>query len=96
MQAQGLSAAIREQLARTPGQMPSQSCRPCRTQDWHEHLAHLNITRERHVRMATEGALPGSLRHKGFNPDLAIVSDGARSFAVGLHALCRIHAAKKP
>lgn len=90
MQAQGLSAQVREQLAQTPEQMPSQSCRPL--QDWHEHLARLKITGERHVRMATEGALLGSLLHKGFNPDLAIVSDGARQFAVGLHALCWIHA----
>ncbi len=30
--------------------------------------------------------------NKGFNPELAIVSDGARQFAVGLHALCWIHA----
>lgn len=90
MQAQGLSAAIREQLARTPEQMSSPLCSTL--QDWHEHLARLKITGERHVRMATEGALLGSLLHKGFNPELAIVSDGARQFAVGLHALCWIHA----
>ncbi len=66
MQAQGLSAAIREQLAQTPEQMSSQSCRPL--QDWHEHLARLKITEERHVRMATEGALLGSLRQQGVQP----------------------------
>ena len=81
---------MREQLAQTPEPMSSQSCRPL--QDWHEHLARLKITEERHVRLATEGALLGSLLHKGFNPELAIVSDGARQFAVGLHALCWIHA----
>lgn len=85
MHAQGLSAAIREQLAQTP--------HLCRSpQDWHEHLARLDITDTRHVRIATEGALLGSLLDKGFNPELAIVSDGAGQFAIGLHALCWIHA----
>lgn len=85
MHAQGLSAAIREQLAQTSG-----ICRA--PQDWHEHLARLEITDTRHVRIATEGALLGSLLAKGFNPELAIVSDGAGQFAIGLHALCWIHA----
>jgi len=85
MQAQGLSAALREQLAQTPG-----ICRGL--QDWHEHLARLEITEARHKRIATEGALLGSLLDKGFNPELAIVSDGAGQFAIGLHALCWIHA----
>ena len=85
MQAQGLSAALREQLGHTPGASRT-------LQSWHEHLARLAITDARHVRIATEGALLGSLLHKGFNPDLAIVSDGAGQFAIGLHALCWIHA----
>ena len=34
----------------------------------------------------------GSLLDKGFNPELAIISDGAGQFAIGLHALCWIHA----
>lgn len=85
MQAQGLSAALREQLGHTLG--------TCRTlQRWHEHLVSLEITDARHVRMATEGALLGSLLDKGFNPELAIISDGAGQFAIGLHALCWIHA----
>lgn len=29
---------------------------------------------------------------RGFNPDLAIISDGAGQFAIFLHALCWIHA----
>ena len=85
MHAQGLSAAIREQLAQTPDLWRS-------PQDWHDHLARLEITDTRHVRIATEGALLGSLLNKGFNPELAIVSDGAGQFAIGLHALCWIHA----
>lgn len=31
---------------------------------------------------------------KGFSPELAIVSDGAGQFAVLLHALCSVHAAR--
>lgn len=85
MQAQGLSAAIREQLAQTPG-----ICRSL--QSWQQHLASLEIADARHVRIATEGALLGSLLDKGFNPELAIISDGAGQFAIGLHALCWIHA----
>jgi len=89
MQAQGLSAALREQLGQASKQLPDTS----RTlQDWHEHLSSLQITDARHVRIATEGALLGSLLDKGFNPELAIVSDGAGQFAVGLHALCWVHA----
>jgi hypothetical protein len=89
MQAQGLSAAIREQLGQMSVQLPKTS----RTmKSWHQHLANLKITDARHIRIATEGALLGSLLDKGFNPELAIVSDGAGQFAIGLHALCWIHA----
>lgn len=89
MHAQGLSAAIREQLGQAPGQLPEASHT---MQSWYKHLASLKITDARHVRIATEGALLGSLLEKGFNPELAIVSDGAGQFIVGLHALCWIHA----
>jgi hypothetical protein len=59
MQAQGLSAAIREQLSQTLGQTQG-ICRSLH--DWHEHLARLEITDARHKRIATEGALLGSKR----------------------------------
>jgi hypothetical protein len=52
----------------------------------------LEIKDKRHVRIATEGALLGSLLEKGFNPELAIISDGAGQFAILLHGLCWIHA----
>lgn len=48
----------------------------------------LKITDARHVRIAIAGAL----LVKGFNPELAIASDGASQFIVGLHALCWVHA----
>ena len=59
---------------------------------WEDHLDALGIERERHRRIATEGALLGGLIEKGFSLDLAIVSDGAGQFAILLHALCWVHA----
>ena len=84
MQKQGLPALMREQL---------QTVEAIYTQDaWRKHLAALAVDSERHVRIATEGALIGSLLEKGFNPELVILSDGAGQFAILLHALCWIHA----
>lgn len=57
-----------------------------------KHLAQLNITDERHIRIATEGALIGALLHKGDVDKLAIISDGAGQFAVFQHGLCWVHA----
>ncbi len=62
------------------------------TPAWEAHLDALGITRERHRRIATEGALLGGLIQMGFSLDLAIISDGAGQFAILLHALCWVHA----
>jgi hypothetical protein len=59
---------------------------------WTAHLKALGIEQPRHVRIATEGALIGSLIHHGFPTDLVILSDDAGQFDVFLHALCWIHA----
>ncbi len=59
---------------------------------WEEKLRTLQITDERHVRIATEVALLGSVLEHGFNKELVIVSDDAGQFNVLLHALCWIHA----
>jgi len=59
---------------------------------WHRTLKGWGITKERHVRIATEGALLGSLLEHGLSRELAIVSDDAGQFNVLLHALCWIHA----
>ena len=59
---------------------------------WEEFLKSRGITKERHVRIATEGALPGALLRHEINPNLVIVSDDAGQFNVLLHALCWIHA----
>jgi len=61
-------------------------------EDWLAHLAHLNISNKRHIKIATEGALLGSLLHHGFSRDLVIISDDAGQFNILRHALCWIHA----
>jgi len=42
------------------------------------------------VQVATEGALWGAICHHGLLPGTVIVSDGARQFRMGTHALCRV------
>jgi hypothetical protein len=59
--------------------------------EWEATLKSWDITRERHVRIATEGALLGAVL-QGVNPALALISDDAGQFNVLLHALCWIHA----
>jgi hypothetical protein len=86
MQQYCLTAAICQKLRlQTPTAISNHN-------DWQQHLDTLGIKKERHIRIATEGALLGGLIEKGLNPDLAIISDGAGQFAILLHALCWIHA----
>ena len=59
---------------------------------WRAHLQESGITSERHVRIASEGALLGSLMAHGVSPELTIVSDGAGQFDVLVHASCWVHA----
>ena len=60
---------------------------------WKAALDSLGIKSERHIRIATEGALLGSIfAHGSINPNLVILSDDAGQFDVLLHALCWIHA----
>ena len=59
---------------------------------WQKHLGEMGISVKRHVKIATEGALIGSLIANVFNRDLVILSDDAGQFDVMLHALCWIHA----
>lgn len=61
-------------------------------QAWTAHLAALGIHSERHVRIATEGALLGGLIDRGVSPELVVLSDGALQFVILLHAACWIHA----
>jgi hypothetical protein len=61
-------------------------------QAWHDRLMELDITDERQVRTATEGALLGGLVARGVSPDLGVLSDGAPQFVLFVHAGCWIHA----
>ncbi len=67
---QKLSAAVVDRLCRGPHSFAD-------TAAWHGRLRALGITQPRHVRIATEGALLGSLIAQGVSPELAILSDGA-------------------
>jgi Transposase IS66 family len=82
---QKLAEAVREKLGQGPREFADRSA-------WDAHLQALGITGERHVRIATEGALLGSLIAQGVSPMLAILSDGAPQFDVLVHAACWIHA----
>ena len=59
---------------------------------WREHLSNLGIEGKRHIAIATEGALMGSLLAHGLTTEMAIVSDEAGQFNVFRHGLCWIHA----
>jgi len=59
---------------------------------WSSYLQEIGLSNTRHVRIATEAALIGSLIHHGFPSELVIVSDDAGQFNVFRHALCWYHA----
>ena len=60
--------------------------------EWEAHLKELQIVNHRHIKIATEGALIGSVLFNGLPRSLVIVSDDAGQFNVFNHALCWIHA----
>ena len=59
---------------------------------WEAHLQELEIVNHRHIKIATEAALIGSILHHGVPKSLVIVSDDAGQFNILNHALCWIHA----
>jgi hypothetical protein len=63
---------------------------------WQAHLEALGVTRlavtPNPVKIATEGALWGSIRSHGLLDHTVIVSDDAGQFRIGTHALCWVHA----
>jgi hypothetical protein len=82
---QGLSMPLVERL--------HQGCQAFTSeQAWQARLEELAITSDRHVRLATEGALLGGLIERGVSPQLVVLSDGAPQFDVLVHASCWIHA----
>ena len=48
--------------------------------------------KKRHIRIATEGALIGSIAEHGLAQNIVIISDDAGQFNVFLHGLCWVHA----
>ncbi len=60
--------------------------------EWCDLLDSIGFEKERHIRIATEGGLIGSLAEHGFNTGMVIVSDDAGQFNILNHALCWIHA----
>jgi hypothetical protein len=55
-------------------------------------LADKGIVKDRHVQIATEAVLIGSIIEHGISKHLVIISDDAGQFNVLLHGLCWIHA----
>jgi Transposase IS66 family len=82
---QELSVELVQQLSHGPREFAAASA-------WQARLAELAITSERHVRIATEGALLGGLVARGVSPNLGVLSDGAQQFFVFVHAACWVHA----
>jgi hypothetical protein len=82
---QNLAAEWVQKLSHGPREVTQESA-------WKARLAELDITSERPVRIATEGALLGGLIGRGVSPDLVTLSDGAQQFFVLVHAACWVHA----
>jgi hypothetical protein len=59
---------------------------------WHDHMDTLGMNVQRYRRIATEGALLGSLKGLHIAENLAIISDDAGQFNVLTHGLCWVHA----
>jgi hypothetical protein len=59
---------------------------------WNDFLTQKGIVTDRHVQIATEGALMGSVIEHGLCDNLAIISDDAGQFNILVHALCWVHA----
>jgi hypothetical protein len=83
-QRQKLPAAVMDQFRRGPPAFADMAV-------WHGRLRELGITQLRHVRIASEGALLGSLIAHGVSPELVVLSDGAGQYDVLAHAACWIH-----
>src|SRR4051794_26848895 len=82
---QRLPEAVVDRLRRGPQTFPDPGA-------WQGRLRELGITQPRHLRIASEGALLGSLIAHGVSPELVVLSDGAGQYDVLAHAACWIHA----
>ena len=59
--------------------------------EWNSYLQALGITSKQAIKLVTEAALLGSAIEHGLSPDLILLSDGAKQFAILVHALCWVH-----
>ena len=60
-------------------------------QEWNEYLEALGITSKQAIKLVTEAGLLGSAIEHGLSPELIVLSDGAKQFAILIHALCWVH-----
>ncbi|WP_200305365.1 IS66 family transposase [Paracraurococcus ruber] len=90
MRGRALAGPVIEQLAAHPAKVFADAAA------WTAHLASLGIDRlavtPEPVRIATEGALWGTIQAHGLLSGTVIVSDDAGQFRLGEHALCWVHA----
>jgi hypothetical protein len=90
MRGRALAGPVIEMLAAHPAKVFADEAA------WTAHLATLGIDRlavtPEPVRIATEGALWGTIQAHGLLPGTVIVSDDAGQFRLGEHALCWVHA----
>jgi hypothetical protein len=90
MRGRNLAGPVLERLAAAPHKAFADSAA------WAAHLAALGLDRlavePNPVKIATEGAMWGAIRHHGFLGKTVIVSDDAGQFRIGDHALCWVHA----
>ncbi len=88
MRSRALAGPVIERLAAHPAKVFADEAA------WTAHLAALGIDRlmvtPEPVRIATEGALWGTIQAHGLLPGTVIVSDDAGQFRLGEHALCRV------
>lgn len=73
------------------------NCEPWQFADgtaWQARLEASGITAERHVLIATAGAVLGQVIEQGASADLVILSDGAPQFDILVHASCWVHAGR--
>ncbi len=92
MQQQGLPADPRQRLTRGRSINGDNVLQFVDDSAWSSYLKGIGLRNTRHVRIATEGALIGSLVAHGFPKELVIMSDDAGQFNVFRHALCWCHA----
>ncbi len=60
-------------------------------QEWNQYLERLSITSQQAIKLVTEAALLGSAIEHGLSPFTIVLSDGAKQFAILIHALCWVH-----